>query len=345
MRSAIIILSLLLATLSGCQQQDKKDVDKEHRYVFTDEIRLPMTPVKDQASSELCWLYAMLATIETDRIGIGDSVNLSVDFLARGLLDDEVTRFFLSRGTHKVSMRGMATAVFTLMEWHGCVGYDAYQRPPQLNYKALARRMMLAARGTRQLSAYKQRVNDIADEHIGAPPKRVYMLGAEYSPHEFARSVALRRDYEALTSFTHHPFGTRFALETPDNTLSDEFLNVPIDSLVARIRQALRAGKAVCWEGDVSEKGFSYSRGVATIELNEQATQALRQRHFEDLRTTDDHCMTIIGTAHNQDGNPFFIMKNSYGTQNPYRGLVYVSEDYVRMKTIAIVTHTLNDAQ
>lgn len=341
MRFTVIILSLLLTMLTACRQGGRERTNAGQEYVFTDEIRLPMTPVKDQTSSELCWLYAMLATIETDRIGIGDSVNLSVDYLARALLSDEANRYYLSRGSHRINMRGMSTAVFTLLEQHGSMSFDAYQRPSQLNYKALARRMMLAARGTRSLSAYKQRINDIADDHIGALPRHVYMLGAEYSPEEFARSVAWRRDYEALTSFTHHPFGARFALETPDNTLADEFLNVSIDSLVARIYQSLRAGKAVCWEGDVSEKGFSYSRGVATIELREPATQALRQRHFETFRTTDDHCMTIIGTARDQHGNPFFIMKNSYGTRNPYRGLVYVSEDYVRMKTIAIVTYTL----
>lgn len=30
-------------------------------------------------------------------------------------------------------------------------------------------------------------------------------------------------------------------------------------------------------------------------------------------------------------------MKNSWGTDNAYRGFMLVSEDYVRMKTIAVV--------
>lgn len=337
----IISLTVVFGTFISCRECSNGKETAMPTASFIDDIRLPMTPVKDQGNSSLCWVYAMLATIETDRIAMGDSVNLSVDYLARTLLDDETTRFFLSKGKYKISMRGMATSVFSLLERHGLMGYDAYNRPQTLNYNALARRMMLAAYGTRSLSDYKKRVSALADEHIGALPKHVFMLGAEYSTGEFARSVALRRDYEALTSYSHHPIGSRFALETPDNKYADEYLNVSIDSLVSRIYASLRAGKAVCWEGDVSETGFSYSRGVATIELHEPITQALRQRHFDTLRTTDDHCMAIIGTAHDRNGNRFFIMKNSYGTQNPYKGLMYVSEDYVKMKTVCIVTHRL----
>ena len=64
-----VLFLLLVAILAACQQTPQ--------HTFTNELLLPMTPVKDQGKSELCWAYAMLATIETEHLVRGDSVNLS----------------------------------------------------------------------------------------------------------------------------------------------------------------------------------------------------------------------------------------------------------------------------
>ena len=174
------------------------------------------------------------------------------------------------------------------------------------------------------------------DSRMGALPQRVYMLHAQYSFGEFARSV-YAQDYQALTSFTHHPFGRGVVLELPDNHRRDSFLNVPLDTLMHAIDRALDQGYAVCWEGDISEPGFSFSRGVATLPHSPRYDQQLRQRWFERRQTTDDHCMCIIGRAHDRQGHPYYIAKNSWGTDNPFGGMMYISRDYIRMKTIAIV--------
>lgn len=332
-----LFVALMVVTAAGCYRSGGRKPAGSEPFVV--DTLLPTTPVKDQGGSSLCWIYAMLATIETDHLCQGDSVNLSPDYLARMLLDDEATRYFLSHHQHHIAMRGMATGALHLMNTHGMVPFDAYHAFDAVNYGSLARRMELSCNAKRTLRDAKTNASAILDEQISPLPRRVFMLGAEYSFGEFARSLALPHDYEALTSFTHHPFGESFVLETPDNTYADKFTNVHIDTLVARIYSSLRHGRAVCWEGDTSEKGFSVERGVADIDIEEPITQALRQRHFETLRTTDDHCMAIVGTAHDRRGKRFFIMKNSYGKRGRYRGFIYVSEDYVRLKTIAIVAH------
>lgn len=76
-RNAFIIIALVL--LIGCGKQRQKQVRPEH---LTDEIRLKTTPVKNQGRSSLCWAYAMLATIETEHLMQGDSINLSADYVA-----------------------------------------------------------------------------------------------------------------------------------------------------------------------------------------------------------------------------------------------------------------------
>ena len=97
-------------------------------------------------------------------------------------------------------------------------------------------------------------------------------------------------------------------------------------------------GNAVCWEGDISEPGFRFQQGWAMLTKKQRRdlSQEARQQMFENFQTTDDHAMCIIGKAHDNRGRLFYIMKNSWGTKNPYGGLIYVAADYVKMKTIAV---------
>jgi len=335
MKRLAAITAAVAATLAACSGGSAPETVCTP---FTDEVRLAVTPVKDQGRSELCWIYAMLATIETDRIGMDDSVHLSHDFAARAWMADRTTHCHLSQDGQGVSMRAMGTTLFTILERYGITTYDSYNSRPAADYTSLARQMTRMAARRLTLDALQRSADMVMDTAIGALPRHVYMAGAEYSMLQFANSVARRSDYQAITSFTHHPWGSTFALETADNVTGDTFLNVPIDSLMGRIEHALRHGRAVCWEGDVSEDGFSFERGTALTDDERPCTQQQRQHQFETLETTDDHCMAIIGMAHDRQGRRFFIAKNSWGTDNPYGGMVYMSENYVRLKTIAIIT-------
>ena len=71
------------------------------------------TPVKDQGPSALCWVYAMLATIESEHLMMGDSVNLSTDYIARALLEEQAMNYFLSQGHHPINLRGTTIVVAT----------------------------------------------------------------------------------------------------------------------------------------------------------------------------------------------------------------------------------------
>ena len=224
---------------------------------------------------------------------------------------------------------------------HGIVPYDAYGRG-DAQAAAVAARLAgrMAASAVRRrtgLAAAERQLGAMLDETMGPVPARVFMLGAEYTPQEFARSVCAPGEYVALTSFTHHPFYADFALEVADNSGREPFFNVPIDTLMTRLERAVRAGRGVCWEGDVTEPGFSFGRGVARLPEGEATGQADRQAAFERFLTTDDHCMAVVGLARDARGELFYIMKNSWGTGNPYGGMVYMAESYLRLKTVAVV--------
>lgn len=339
MRFLIIIAAFLLASCTDFNIGRNMDASKKRQ--FTNETLLGYTPVKHQGNSPLCWAYAMLATIETEHIQMGDSVNLSVDYVARHLLAEQARQHFLSGGYDRITLRGTAPLLLRLISEYGVMPYDSYNAP-SLNYKALARRLQTMSETSHDLSQLSTRAQRLFDERIGYMPKNVYMLGAEYTPQQFAHSVYMLGEYTALTSFTHHPFDQTFAIEVPDNYSDELFYNVPIDVMMRRIEMSLRAGHPVCWEGDVSEPGFSFERGIAELPDDIPCTQQQRQKAFETRRTTDDHCMCLIGIAHDNKGRRYYIAKNSYGTKNPYGGLMYLSENYVRMKTVAVVVKNVH---
>ena len=333
MKKTVFLFLSFLVLISCGKQRGKVNVSEEK---FTVELRLPTTPVKDQGTSSLCWVYAMLATLETEHIMRGDSVNLSPDYVARMYLSEQASHRCLlpNKVVQKeadITTRGMCTMALDLIQTYGLQHYDAYHRRLNMDYNVLCRKL--------------DKGNDtekLLDKYIGPLPNQVFMLGALYTPLEFAHSVCTDDEYVALTSFIHHPYGQRFPLEVPDNYFHNTFLNVPLDTMMNRIVQSLRAGHPVCWEGDISEPGFLFGNGFAVLKHEDKkVTAERRQASFEARRTTDDHVMEIVGLGHDQHGRRFFLCKNSWGTANRYHGFMFLSENYVRMKTIAVVLRAI----
>ena len=346
MRNPFLYLFICIALVCSCHKREAQKPAEQ----FTDEVRLKTTPVQDQGHSELCWIHAMLATIETERLMQGDSLTLSVDYVARMMLQEEARRRYLSKGTTAISLRGTMPMTLHLMERHGAELFASYHARDKVNYGILRGKveqttdMMLSRKqGLEQL---EKAVGELLDSAIDFMPRFVFMYGAEYTPLEFAHSVWHKDDYVAVTSFDHHPYGQSVVLEIPDNKMSDSFLNVPLDTLMQRIERSIRAGHPVGWEGDVTEPGFSFRQGVARLDsstsvsmqrLSAEDIVALRQQQFERFLTTDDHCMALVGIGRDRQGRKYYLAKNSWGKKNPYGGFMYLAEDYVKLKTIAVM--------
>lgn len=338
----------MLFLLTACKKETARTVAPPQT-----ETLIKTTPVKDQGKSDFCWIYAMLATIESEHLMMGDSVNLSPVYLARHYLMDQALRRQIIRKQRPSEMtiqalppittRGIAGMTVSLLQRHGITHMDAYH--PDVNMKVLARKVEKTVDINHNASLIRlhKNIKDMMDETMRPLPQYVFLLGAEYTPQEFARSVCRPDEYVALTSFAHHPYGEAFALEVPDNYDQDRFLNLHPDSLISHIDQALLTGHPVCWEGDITEDGFNWPMGIARLERPMEqtvfhGTQLIntRQQYFEEGKTTDDHVMELIGIARSTRGRRYYIAKNSWGTENRYKGLMYLSENYIRLKTIAV---------
>ncbi|MDD2196715.1 MAG: C1 family peptidase [Bacteroidales bacterium] len=225
----------------------------------------------------------------------------------------------------------------------------------------------------RKLStAWKRGFDGILDAYFGETPKTFNYNGKDYTPESFAKSLGVNYDdYIYISSFTHHPFYEKFIIEVPDNWALGEVHNLPLDAFMSVFDHALENGYAIAWASDVSEKGFSYPNGVAIVpEVNidemsdsekskwttlsdrekesqlytfdkpgkeKLITQELRQEAFDNYTTTDDHGMLIVGIAHDQIGNKYYKVKNSWGTSDKHSGFFYASEAFVRYKTMSIM--------
>src|SRR5690606_6328879 len=201
----------------------------------------------------------------------------------------------------------------------------------------------------------------VIDSYLGEVPESFKYKGKTYTPQTFAKEVIgiNADDYVEISSFKEHPYYTKFTLMVPDNWSLDQVYNVKMNELTDIIDNALKKGYSVAWAGDVSEKGFSWKNGVAYIpakdykEMNPQEreaifkgpqpemeiTEGLRQEAFDNYNTTDDHGMHIVGITKDQNGKEYYIIKNSWGATNDYKGYMYMTKNFVKYKTTAILLH------
>jgi bleomycin hydrolase len=223
-------------------------------------------------------------------------------------------------------------------------------------------------------TAWIKGFDGILDAYLGSDPQTFTYNGKEYTPTSFRDALEINPDdYIEISSFTHHPFYEKFVMEVPDNWALGMVYNVPLDELLQIAYISLNKGYTVLWGSDVSENGFSHKNGVAIVPQDDIAemsdnerlkweklsekerkshlysfkeivpektiTQEMRQEAFNNYQTTDDHGMHITGYATDQNGHKYFKVKNSWDTDNIYKGYFYASENWFRYKTLSIVVH------
>lgn len=354
-------------------------------YQFTEVTRVPATPVKNQASTGTCWCFATISFLESEllRMGKGE-YDLSEMFIVRQKYMNQLRDNYLRRGRGNIGQGSLSHTCMNAFEQVGIVPEEAYRGinydSDRHNHAELTKYLKaiadVAVATRRESPEYKELIDSLFDIYLGKLPERFTYEGKEYTPKSFAASLGLRMDdYVELTSFTHHPYYETFELEVPDNWEHARMYNLPLDELIEVTDHALKGGYSVCWDGDVSEKGFSFKNGVAINpevrrvedysttdrarfekmdegERLEEAykfeapfpevkvTPEIRQEGFESFVTTDDHLMHLTGIATDQNGTKYYITKNSWGTErNAFGGYLNMSESFVRAKTIYILVH------
>lgn len=360
----IVIQALLLLGLFGSSLFAQSSADG---YQFTMKKQLAVTPVKDQNRSNTCWSFSAVSMLESELLKSGKGeYDLSEMFIVYRNYLRKADKFVRMHGTIEFAGGGENNDVTDVIRTWGIVPESAYTglKPGETSINHMEMDKVLRAyvdglvkSGNQFLSpVWLSGIEGILQSYLGNLPSKFQYKGKEYTPETFARSLGLNPDdYVLVTSFTHHPFYQTFIPEFPDNWSWGKAYNVPLDELVTIVDNALNNGYTVSWASDVSDKGFNFKKGVAAIpDLAKEATQQdwdkffeapgkektitqeLRQQDFDNYSTTDDHGMHITGSATDQNGKKYYFVKNSWGTENPYKGYIYVSEAFFRLKTTCI---------
>ena len=223
-------------------------------------------------------------------------------------------------------------------------------------------------------SAWFPALEGILAAYLGPIPETFTYKGKEYTPKSYFETLNVNLDdYMDFTSWTHLSYYEKHPVEVADNWRWEQAWNVPMDDMMAIIDYAIENGYTVAWASDVSETGFTRD-GIGIVPdmeaIQKQAAQAgsdqarwvgaapqgqrptfnkpvpeltitpeMRQQGYEEKTTTDDHGMHLYGIAKDQNGNKYYMVKNSWGETGKYKGLWYVSEAYVKYKTMDFMVH------
>lgn len=379
-RNTLLIGVLALLCHFSLFAQEANKTEKK----FSTVIEIPTTSVKNQQSTGTCWSFATTSFIETELMRLGaPELDLSEMFTVRLAYSQKAQRYFRLHGNGNYSEGGQAHDVLNVVKEFGFVPESAYSGNRYGSSYHIHREMVNSTKAMldeivknpnkKITNVWLESVNRVLDTYMGEIPESFEFDGKNYTPVNFVEKFGFNpEDYVELTSYNYLPFYQLVDLEIPDNWSDDLYYNIPIDELMEVVNHALNNGFSVCWDGDVSEKGFSHRSGYAMLPVveakemtnaeidkwekksgdvkNEKPVsnvasepivdQQLRQESFDNFETTDDHLMHLTGIVKDEDGKIFYKTKNSWAANsNEFGGYLNMSESYVRLKTVAIMVH------
>lgn len=310
------------------------------------------TPIKDQQATNLCWSFATTSFIETEAIRQGKSpVVLSPMFFIIPTYIDKAEKYIRMNGK---SYFGPGDLTFSFLK-----AYRNYGAIPQKIYagkidttdrynhwvmdNALLEKVKYyvnSGRGNMTVEGYRNDIREILAQTLGKAPETFIYEQKQYTPKSFAKEMVGINpdDYVEITSFSHHPFYSKFILEMESNWNDNFYLNLPINDFINTIDNALLHNYSVCWDGDAyRDNGFNDGFAVLNDSIK-TITQQMRQTDFDNYNTIDQHNMHIVGIAENDKGHRFNIVKNSSDGKN-CGGYMYMSKEYLLLKTISVMIH------
>ena len=372
--AALVVLTVGVLAAAQAQPRPAAPVDPKD-YQFTTIKELPITPVKNQFRSGTCWCFSTLSFLESEIIkakNIKDPAeypDFSEMFVVRKAYYDKAIKYVRMDGFLNFAAGSDFGDVLEVAKTYGLIyekdysglqyGYDL---PVQGELDAVLNGYVSAVvknPNKKLTKVWPKGVDGILDAYMGVIPQEKVIPADQLGIN--------LDDYIGFTSYTHHPFYTAFAMEVPDNWRCTPSWNVPLDEFMAIIDNAVNNGYTVAWGGDVSESGFTRN-GLAILvdEANKatsgsdqerwvgkadekpaakpavkevEVTQELRQEYYDEKTSTDDHGMHLYGIAKDQNGVKYYMIKNSWGVTGAYNGLWYMSENFVKGKTLNILVN------
>ena len=378
----ILTLALLALLATGANAAKPKKAARSNKPVFTTIKENPITSIKDQNRSGTCWDYSTLSYFESEILkATGKTYDLCEAFVANKTYMDRAVQVVRLHGDCQFAQGGSAYDVLHVLKNQGICPEDAMPFPGSLygdslnNFNEFFGQLEPYVAGIAKSTAnkissqWKVGLQGILDAYLGQCPEKFTYEGKEYTPKSFAAILGLNfDDYVTITSYSHHPYYTQYAVEVQDNWRNPLSWNLPMEDMARILENAVMNGYTVAWGGDVSEPGFTRkglayfvdtkkaeglsgsdmarwlklspakrtnlidSLGCKVPELEPTAEQ--RQQRFDNWELTDDHGMLIFGIAKDQHGKEYYMVKNSWGETGDYKGIWYMTKNFIVANTM-----------
>ncbi len=381
MKKILTLVLVAFATI-GASAAEKTDSVNKNKPVFTVVKENPITSIKDQNRSGTCWDYSTLSFFEAEILkATGKTYDLCEAFVANKNYMDRAVQVVRLHGDCQFSQGGSAYDVLYVLKNYGICPEDAMPFPGSLygdslnNFNEFFGQLEPYVAGISKSTAkkisgqWKVGLQGILDAYLGECPEKFNYQGKSYTPKTFAASLGLDwNNYVSITSYSHHPYYTQYAVEVQDNWRNPLSWNLPMEDMARIIDNAVMNGYTVAWGGDVSEPGFTRkglayfydtkkmenlagsdmarwlkltpakrtsivdSLGCTVPELTPTPEQ--RQERFDNWELTDDHGMLIYGIAKDQNGKEYYMVKNSWGESGDYKGIWYMTKNFIVANTM-----------
>ena len=273
MKKTLIVAAMMALVATGASAKTAKDsaAIAKNKPVFTVVKQNPITSIKDQNRSGTCWAYSTLSFFESEILKkTGKTYDLSEMYVANKTYMDRATMAVRMHGDVSFSQGGSAYDVLYAMQHYGIVPESAMPAPGTLTGDSLANfgeffdvmtpyvEAVAKSKAKKISTAWKSGLQGIIDSYIGETPEKFTYEGKQYTPETFCKSLGINLDdYVSITSYTHHPMWSKFAVEVQDNWRWPLSYNVPMDDLCKIIDNAINNGYTIAWGGDVTEDGFT----------------------------------------------------------------------------------------
>jgi len=341
-------------------------------YEFKEYKRNTATSVKSQDQTGTCWAFSTVSFLESEAMRLGKKdVDFSEMYVVRHVYRQQCENYVRRQGHAQFGEGGLAHDALNAVAQYGIMPESMYpgRKDPTapLNHSKLEKTLkklcddFVKSGKEGKLSAdWLKQIDQVLDEEFGKVPIKFDYSNVVFTPSSYRDYLNFKTDdYVTVTSFTHHPFWTKFILEIPDNWANGEMYNMPISDLMRCAKNAIEQGYTVEWDADVSNEGFSAKNGLAIVpstpwkdkdgvaqastfklwEPETKITQELRQELFDRQVTTDDHLMHLVGLLDEKHSGLYYVVKNSWGEISDNKGYVYCSEAYMRQNTISFSVH------
>jgi bleomycin hydrolase len=342
--------------------------------------KVATTPVKNQFKSGTCWSFATVSFIETELMRMGKgNVDISEMYFVYQAYLAKAQSFVRNHGTANFGPGGQAHDVMQSFKKYGFL-YESEYSGYVPGFDNHVHGEMDAV-----LKAYLKSVIETPGGQLSQAwwPAYEAMLNVYMSNPAQLQEQALKNakainfnpdEYVEITSYQYLPYYEQVKLDIPDNWFAGLYYNLPIDELQKVAIHCLNQGYSLCWDGDVSNSGFSHAKALAIVpetkvenlsgteqskwenlseaELKKNMysflspvperiiNDSIRQMAFDDYSVTDDHLMLLTALLKDQNGTYYFVTKNSWDAKsNANGGYLNISEAYFRLNTVAIMLH------